>query len=99
MTSHLHHMTQTKHKNRQTMETRDTCFCGESFIDRSFLVLEILRGHFVHSPPLPWPKNPMLNRVKKLLIFQEEFPKPEYQKMTADLVCIPNVSSNEFSAF
>ena len=35
-------MTQTKHENRQTMETKDTCFCEESFIDRSFLVLEIL---------------------------------------------------------
>ena len=26
------------------METKDTCFCEESFIDRSFLVLEILRA-------------------------------------------------------
>ena len=26
------------------METKDTCFCEENFIDRSFLVLEILRG-------------------------------------------------------
>ena len=36
-------MTQTKHENRQIMETKDICFCEESFIDRSFLVLTILR--------------------------------------------------------
>ena len=34
MTSKSHHVTQTKHENRQTM---DACFCEESFIDRSFL--------------------------------------------------------------
>ena len=44
MTSLSHHVSQTKHKNRQTMETKDTCFYEGSFIDRSFLVLEILRG-------------------------------------------------------
>ena len=37
-------MTQIKHKRRQTMETNDTRFCEKSFIDRSFLVFEILRG-------------------------------------------------------
>ena len=26
------------------METKDTCFCEESLLDRSFLVLEILTG-------------------------------------------------------
>ena len=36
-------MTQTKHKNSQTVETKDACFCEESFIDRSFLVLDILK--------------------------------------------------------
>ena len=41
--SQSHHITQTKHKNKQTMETKDTFFCQESFIDRFFLVLEILR--------------------------------------------------------
>ena len=40
-----YHVTQTKHENRQIMEKMDTCFCKESFIDRSFLVLEILRLH------------------------------------------------------
>ena len=35
-----------KHENRQTMETKkkDTCICEESFIDKSLLNLEILRG-------------------------------------------------------
>ena len=42
MTSKSHRVTQTKHKNRQTMEAKDTCFCEESFTDK-FLVLEILR--------------------------------------------------------
>ena len=33
------------------METKDTCFCEENLIDRSFLVLEIFeRGLFV--PPI-----------------------------------------------
>ena len=63
MTSYSHHMTQTKHKNRQAMETNDTCFCEESFIDRLFLVWEILRGgaHKVAKP-----KKPMVNRVSIL---------------------------------
>ena len=50
MTSYSHHVTQTKLENRQTMETKGTCFCEESFIDRC----------------LPWlykPKKPMVNRV------------------------------------
>ena len=41
MTSYSDHVTQTKHENRETMETKDICFCEESSIDRSFLVLEI----------------------------------------------------------
>ena len=45
MTSYSHHVTQTKHENRQTMETKGICFLEESFIDRSFIVLEILRLH------------------------------------------------------
>ena len=36
------------------MEKKDACFCKESFIDGSFLVLEIL-----HKP-----RKPMVNRVK-----------------------------------
>ena len=44
MTSYSDQVTQTKHENRETMETKDTCFCEESSIDRSFLVLEILSG-------------------------------------------------------
>ena len=39
ITSYLHHVTQTKPENRQTMETKDMYFCEESFIDRSFLAL------------------------------------------------------------
>ena len=54
MTSESHHMTQIKHENRQAMETKDTCFCEVSFIDRSFLVLEILRGEegVLCAPPM-----------------------------------------------
>ena len=51
------------------METKDTCFCDESFIDRSFLVLEILRG--VLCDPLfmtTHAKNPMLKRLNDDLI-------------------------------
>ena len=48
-------MTETKHENKQTVEINNTCFCEESLIDKSFLVLEILRLHN--------PKKPMVNRV------------------------------------
>ena len=37
-------MTQTKHENRQSMETKDTYFCEEIFIGRSLLVFQILSG-------------------------------------------------------
>ena len=57
MTSYLHHATQTKHGNRQTMGTKDTRYCEERFIDRSFLVLEILSGGTKS-------KKPMVNKVK-----------------------------------
>ena len=51
----LHHVTQTKLENRQTIETKDTCLGEESFMDRSFLVLEILReGHGYTSQKSPW---------------------------------------------
>ena len=42
-----------KHENKQRMETKDTCFCEECFIDILFLVLEILKGrrHFVPTSP------------------------------------------------
>ena len=43
MTPYLHHVVQTKNKNRQAMEAKDICFCGKSFSNRSFLALEILR--------------------------------------------------------
>ena len=43
-TKHESRQTNHEHENRQTMETKDTCYCHESFIDRSFLVWEILRG-------------------------------------------------------
>ena len=35
-------MTQSKLENKETMETNHPYFCEENFIDRSFLVLEIL---------------------------------------------------------
>ena len=57
MTSYSHQATQTKHENRQTMGTKDTCYCDERFIDRSFLVLEILSGGTKS-------KKPMVNRVQ-----------------------------------
>ena len=57
MTSYSHHVTQTKHESRQTTGTKDTCYCEERFIDRSFLVLEILSGGTKS-------KKPMVNRVK-----------------------------------
>ena len=50
MTSYSDHVTQTKHENRETMETKDICFCEESSIDRSFLVLEILSGSNLCPP-------------------------------------------------
>ena len=59
-----HHVTQNKHEKRQTMETKDTCFCEKSFIDISFSVLEILRGGTLCPPWLHKPKKPMVNRVE-----------------------------------
>ena len=63
MTSYSHHLIQTKYKNRQKMETNDTCFCEESSIDRSFLVLKILKGERVDegrnfAPAHTWLQNP-----------------------------------------
>ena len=46
------------------METKDTCFCEESFIDRSFFVLEILRGGGAHFVPPPSP-TPMAAQAKQ----------------------------------
>ena len=34
------------------METKDTCFCEESLIDRSFLILEILGTKGTKCPPM-----------------------------------------------
>ena len=73
MTSYSHQLTQTKHKNRQTIETKDTCFSEENFIDRSFLVLEILRegGGGICATLPPWlhkPKKSMVNMVKNILL-------------------------------
>ena len=72
MTSYSHQLTQTKHKNRQTIETKDTCFSEENFIDRSFLVLEVLReGGGICATLPPWlhkPKKSMVNMVKNILL-------------------------------
>ena len=54
-------MTQTKHENKQTMETTYTCFREKSFIDRLSLVLEILKGGTL----CPTPILPMAAEVKK----------------------------------
>ena len=37
--------------------------------------------------------------LKNVLYFNKEFTKPENKKMTVDLVCMPNVSNNEFLGF
>ena len=50
-------MWQKPNKNSQNMEIKDTFFCNERLINRSFLVLEIF------SPWLHKPKNLMVNRV------------------------------------
>ena len=42
------------------METKDTYFCEESFIDRSFLVLEILREDYPS-------KGNRVNRVNRVI--------------------------------
>ena len=56
MTPYLHHVVQTKNKNRQAMEAKDICFCGKSFSNRSFLALEILREGICASLWLHKPK-------------------------------------------
>ena len=53
ITSYLHHVTPTKYENRETIETKDTCFWEERFIDRSFLLLEILKAEILCPPPPP----------------------------------------------
>ena len=64
MTPYLHHVVQTKNKNRQAMEAKDICFCEKSFSNRSFLALEILREGICAPLWLHKPKKLMLNRVK-----------------------------------
>ena len=61
----------TENRNRKTIKTKDTWFCEEIFIDRSFLFLEILKGALCDKPP-PHPppclhklNNPMVNRVNQ----------------------------------
>ena len=58
ITSYLHHVTPTKYENRETIETKDTCFWEERFIDRSFLLLEILKAEILWPPPPPPPPPP-----------------------------------------
>ena len=63
MTSKSHHVIQTKHENKQANNgDKYTCFCEESFIDRSFSVLEFLGGALCAPPP----HHPLMNtQVKK----------------------------------
>ena len=46
------------------METTDTCFCKKSFIDRSYLVLEILKRDTCAPSPFP----PRLHKLKKPMV-------------------------------
>ena len=65
MTSYLYHVTQIKPKNKQAIETKDTCFCKENFIDRSFLVFKSL-SEVLCDPSPPWlhkRKMSIVNRV------------------------------------
>ena len=39
------------------------------------------------------------SKLKNFLYFRRELAKLEKQKITADLVCIPNVSNREFLGF
>ena len=61
-------MTQTKHEDRQTMETTDTCFFEKSFIDGSVSVWGIFKGALCAPPPFPprlhKSRKPLVNRVK-----------------------------------
>ena len=51
MTSKSHHVIQTKHENKQANNgDKYTCFREESFIDRSFSVLEFLAGALCAPP-------------------------------------------------
>ena len=52
MTSWSHHVTQSKHKNRQTMEAKDSCFCEERFIDGSFFFEDFEEGGGTCVPPM-----------------------------------------------
>ena len=56
MTSYSHHATKIKHENRPKMRTKDTCYYEKRFIDKSFLVFEILSGGTMS-------KKPIVNRV------------------------------------
>ena len=58
ITSYLHHVTQTKYENRETIEAKDTCFWEEPFIDRSFLLLEILKAETLCPTPAT-PRHPL----------------------------------------
>ena len=49
------------------MDTKDTCFCEESFNDGSILVLEILREG------APWLHKPMVNRINSFFLTANAF--------------------------
>ena len=44
MTSYLYLLTKSKHENKKTIKTYHPYFCEENFIDKLFLVFEILIG-------------------------------------------------------
>ena len=93
-----HHVRQTKHKNMQTMESKKTCFCEESFIDRWFLDLKILRvegKHFVISSPIATQaENPMVNRVNRTEWFCHHVTKIYLQKLFLFFILCRGVARN-----
>ena len=44
-------------------------------------------------------RNFLAPSLNNFLYFSKEFTEPENKKMTVDLVCMPNVSNNEFLGF
>ena len=52
MTSWPYHVTQTKHGNRQAMETKDRYLCKESLINGSFSSPPLSHGYISQKSPL-----------------------------------------------
>ena len=87
MTSYSHDATQTKHENRQTMGTKDTRYCEERFIDRSFLVGE-------QSQKSPW----WIGLRWKLLIIRFLLVPPSLSRKFNSALPINYISERYFEA-